>query len=510
VGSIKKVVAPTWRAEFDRAYDQGQFKKAAGIYDAKARTAEPPELILQAARAHMHGDPASALRLLLKLRSPGLRLEDQIQRDALLTEAFARTKDFKSADQRLEAALGASGKLSDADLVAIVGYRGVRRHLLEHDTDKARGYLTFLRAGRSQRARTYAAFSEAIILGYEERVLEQAVRLTELLRSLDAQSTEFVEIRAWSTHTLAALARELYVPEAIPEIDRQLTGARWPEDFAPNHFQALRGLAWAKALQGDYFNAFRHLKRSSEVADSPAWRVLAACDRSHLARHFSEHRWSRVELDEAEQLAGSVDWHATLAEERMGLLSLAELFGDLDTAKSAMYLARYRELGEVKSPLHYGSDPRRTAYAQYSTGVIELSLGNKKRGLVELREARTVFERFGYDFRVALCLVAEFKTTGDHDLLPAIDEKLRNYRQSWLMSELQTTATVPGKSLPPMQQRVFDQLCQGRTTSEIAQLFGRSEYTISNHIKAIFKTFGVKSRSALIAEAVRRGLIKPG
>jgi hypothetical protein len=43
-----------------------------------------------------------------------------------------------------------------------------------------------------------------------------------------------------------------------------------------------------------------------------------------------------------------VEWQATLAEERIGLLLLAKLFGDLDTAKSAMHLARYRELVNIK------------------------------------------------------------------------------------------------------------------------------------------------------------------
>ncbi len=60
-----------------------------------------------------------------------------------------------------------------------------------------------------------------------------------------------------------------------------------------------------------------------------------------------------------------------------------------------------------------------------------------------------------------------------------------------------------------MQKRVFDEyFCQGQSTAEIAQTLGRSEFTVSNHIKEIFKTFNVKSRSALVAEALRQGLIQ--
>ena len=500
--------ARTWPREFDRAYQEGRFQAACEIYEANAGPSERPGIVLRAAKALLHSDPASALRLLINMRVPASKRREQAERDALLVEAFARTNDFESADERLHMALEEARALNDDELLTVVGYRAVRRCLLAEDPAEARKYLDLTRVGRSAWSRVYSAYAETIILPYEERVYEQAERLIELLRSLDPNRKEFVLVRAWSTHTLAALARELYIPAAIPEIDRQLGGVPWPEDFAPNLFQALRALGWAKAMQGDYFNAFRHLKEASEVTDTIAWKVVAACDRSYLARSFGEHRWSRVELDEAEQLAKFVDWHATLAEERIGLLQLAELFGNLDTARSAMYLARYRELGEIKSPVFYRHDARRTAYAQYSTGVVELALGNKKRGLTELRDARKIFERFGYDFRVARCLVAEFTATGNADLLPMIEEKLRNYQQSWLVNEVRAAIGAPKPLLPPMQQRVFEELCQGKPTSEIARALQRSQWTITNHIKEIFKAFGVRSRAALLAKAASEGLIR--
>jgi DNA-binding CsgD family transcriptional regulator len=496
-----------WLREFRHAYETGHFREAAQIFDSNADRSERPDIVLDGVRAHMHADPSSALRLLVNLRLPANKRAEQVQRDALLTEAFARTRDFESADERLRMALDTARNLDDGDLLTTVGYRGVRRYLLAENPSEARKYLDLTRLGRSATARVYAAYAETLILPYEERVHEQAERLVELLRSLDPTKPDFVEIQAWATHTLAALARELYIPTAIPEIERQLAGIPWAEDFAPNLFQAVRGLGWAKALQGDYFNSFRHLKRASEVAPTTAWKVVAACDRAFLARSFGEHRWSRVELDEAEQRAMQVDWHSTLAEERIGLLQLAELFGNLDSARSAMYLARYRELGEIRSPLYHRHDARRDAYAGFSTGVVEIALGNKKRGLAELKEAQAVFERFGYDFRAARCLAEEYRATGKAALLPAIEEKLRNYQQSWLVKDIRAAVSRPQSVLPPMQQRVFDELCQGKPTSEIARSLERSEWTISNHIKEIFKAFGVKSRAALLAKAANEGLI---
>ncbi len=58
-----------------------------------------------------------------------------------------------------------------------------------------------------------------------------------------------------------------------------------------------------------------------------------------------------------------------------------------------------------------------------------------------------------------------------------------------------------------MQQRVFEHLCKGLSNAEIAGAMGRSEYTVQNHVRQIFKTFNVNSRTALIALALQRRII---
>jgi DNA-binding CsgD family transcriptional regulator len=59
--------------------------------------------------------------------------------------------------------------------------------------------------------------------------------------------------------------------------------------------------------------------------------------------------------------------------------------------------------------------------------------------------------------------------------------------------------------LTPAQRAVFDLLMEGRKTAEIAKALGRSTYTIRNHVKVIFKIFGVRSRPALIVRALESG-----
>ena len=56
-----------------------------------------------------------------------------------------------------------------------------------------------------------------------------------------------------------------------------------------------------------------------------------------------------------------------------------------------------------------------------------------------------------------------------------------------------------------MQNKVFTMLCQKMTTAEIATALGLSQHTVRNHLKAVFRAYGVNNRAALISEAARRG-----
>jgi DNA-binding NarL/FixJ family response regulator len=58
-----------------------------------------------------------------------------------------------------------------------------------------------------------------------------------------------------------------------------------------------------------------------------------------------------------------------------------------------------------------------------------------------------------------------------------------------------------------MRERVFQYMCAGLTNAEMASKIERSEFTVANHAKAVLKHFGVSSRSALIAEAMKRGIV---
>ena len=60
--------------------------------------------------------------------------------------------------------------------------------------------------------------------------------------------------------------------------------------------------------------------------------------------------------------------------------------------------------------------------------------------------------------------------------------------------------------LSPAELRVLDLLCEGLTNPEIGERLFISRRTVQSHLYNIFKKFGVRSRTQLVALAVREGL----
>lgn len=462
-----------------------------------------PERILLEARLRQYQDAAPEMVGLLS----GAHFDEpmhEAQRLLLLAIAHTRLAEYHAADEYFERASESAARLNDGDLNAEIAYRRGRRYMLAGDLARARGFLPAAAKG-SQARRLDALHLESAILYNEGRHKEQAHVLQRLLEQIDPADPRMNLSAAYAAHTLATMAREIDVPEAIPAVERHLRACIWPADLNVQRFQSLKALGWAYALRGDYFNAFRYLKQSSAVAPSQAWFVMALLDRAYLARCLGEARWSRQELFEADEAAANVDWRATRNEERVGLLLLAEMFAPIDSGKAAKYMAQYRDLGEMNRNLHYSRSPLLDALAGYSAGVTQLALGNAKAGIKLLRESLDIYQREQYDWRAGRCALRLYEATADPQFLDVATEKLRGYPQSWLADELRNVR-VPsgGPVLPPMQRRVFDRLCEGLSTAQIARQLGRSEYTVKNHIKLIFKAYAVKSRAELLAKVALR------
>lgn len=510
MGALQKSSpSPEWFDAMAEAYRSAEFGRAAEIFDRVGAADVPYEAVLWRARILLKkNDSAQALRFLEDRLPPHANATGEAEREMLLGMAYGRLGQHAEAAEHFQSAarLAESAQLPESQS-EIAYWRG-RDFVLQGKLDLAEFELRATSLTRSLVARVRALDLQSLIEGRRKNHVMQAALLIELLEVQDrAPAGALPEFSIWAVHTLAGLAREMFIPQARQVLVKHLS-LPWPSWFEQNRFQAEKALGWTCALEGDYFNAFRYLKAATATAPDQAWKTMALLDRAYLARAMGEFLWSRQELAEAEEVAERVDWRSATGEERIALLLLAELYATIDRGKASYYLTQFEQLDSLRDPLlNFSYDDRLRGLAEYVKGVVDVALGHRKQGLRSLRTSFDIFDSHGYDWRAGRAALRIQHLTGDPAMLDVAREKLRHYASSWLWRELLKQARTTESGLTPMQEAVFREVCQGRSTHEIAQRMRISEFTVRNHLRLVFKTFNVKSRTALLAEASRRGLM---
>lgn len=419
-------------------------------------------------------------------------------------------RDFVRADHHFDEA---NRLLNEPRDKATLAYQQARRMLLEMRVDDARDYIDAMAVDRSQATKIDRELLRSYAFAHEERYQDEVRSLLKAIEMIGERPEEHIESWCHAVENLALLARELPIDKAAEvakrEVDRDI---EWPEAFAHRRFQALKAVGWTRALNGDALGCFRYLRMAEQVAPTEAFKAIVQLDRAHFARFIGERNWSLDELASAEAAAEQIDWNATTGDERVGLLLLAESFSETDTERARFYLARFAGLDKIRSPAQlFAFDHRLDAIAAYARGVVELACGDTCAEET-LRRAFALFDDFGYAWRAGRTALALYRASSKERWLHEAKRQLNQYLRSWLGEELRLAKA--GKSfrvqLPPQQQRVFAMLCHKMTTEQIADKLGLSPHTVRNHLKAVFKAYGVNNRSALVAEAARRGEMPVG
>lgn len=469
---------------------------------------EAPEAALLAARVEMrHGSPAVALQILTRhLR--GVRTRAHKAETALLKGvAFARLGDPESARAQFEEAREAIRPGDDLDAELI--FQIAASLWIERRLDEASASLDNFPQDASSEMQLQARILKGAIASAAENLPAQgAILLDALRRSRDLSAN--VYLHAMLVTQIAALSVELPSTELRDAANQNIGEVRWTGDISDFAFHALRAIAWRHALDGDEFSAFRRLKEAVAVTRSPAWRVAALTDRAYLASALGEQRWAAQELRDAHELAATIDWNAVAGEEKLALPILAEMFAERDPSVAINYAATFRSVGS-KYPrvLSSANDRRIEALEAYSLGKVQAELGELDEARRLLSRAYGIYDRLGIQWRAARAALALAKLGDEEAWRAKALEALRSYPRSWLLRDrevsgerrMHAAASPKLDRLTPAQRAVFDLLMDGRGTVQIAKDLNRSTFTVRNHIKAIFKVFGVTSRPALIVKA---------
>ncbi len=497
----------SWREAMHERYGRAEFLAAGRIYDAAIEDGASPTYDdeLLRARILLKHDENAAVAALIKRPAKGRTAAQRAQWTLLLGIGYARMRDFERADHYLDLVRPLFTKAAQKSQLA---YHLARRYLLEGRLGDASAAAEEMLRDRSQAAKISYQMLRSFITCHEERYRESAQHLINAIDLIGKSREKFPEEWFHAVQNLALFARELSFEEAAAlarrEVDQDI---EWPEDFQAFRFQALKAIGWCCALRGDVLGCFRYLRAAEQVVPNAAFAAILLLDRSYFARIVGESNWSLDEIAKAESLAEEIDWNSLSGDERIGLLLLAKVTSSLDPEKGHYYLARYKGLDRVRSPLHlFAFDHRLDAMAAYTEGLVRFAAGDA--GAEEsFRNAWVIFDRIGYDWRAARTAMRLFQLTKKERWRHLAEDKLEPFPRSWLHRELRTekAPTRIAVKLPPMQHKVFSMLCQKMTTAEIADKLSLSQHTVRNHLKAVFRAYGVNNRAALIAEAASRG-----
>lgn len=489
-------------------FSRAEFSAAGALYDSAIDDDAKPSYddVLLRARIFLKHDESRAVAFLIghppKRNSPidrGLWAQ-------LLGVGYARMRDFERADHHLALA---KHLLTAPAARAHVAYDLARRFMLEGRLDEAWRSAEDMLDDRSVATKIAYEMLRSFILCQEEHYRASAESLIKAVGLIGKHREKHLEEWFHAVQNLALFARELAFDDAAAvarvEIDQPI---EWPEDFRTQRFQALKAVGWTCALRGDMLGCFRYLRTAEQAVPNKAFEAILRLDRSYFARIVGEQNWALDEIAKAEAIAADVDWNALSGDERVGLLLLAKATSFVDPEKARYYLARYKGLDKIRSPLHlFAFDHRIEAIASDAEGMVRVA--TSEAGAEDaFRKAWVIFDRIGYDWRAAHTALRLFDATGKNRWLHLAEDKLEAFPQSWLVQEARkrkAPPSLPTVKLPPMQRKVFGMLCQKMTTAEIAAELGLSQHTVRNHLKAVFRTYGVNNRAALIAEAASRG-----
>ncbi len=495
------------------AFESAEFGEASAIFVEAVKNGARPDIgtTLLQGRTLLKLDADKAVPFLLKNHAREASGAVRGRWHLYLAIGFARLREFAQADEHFAAAEREFKGRREG--LAEISYQRVRRYLLEQDIPRAWRFWDEAAKDPSRLGAIRAEQLRSFIYAFEENYVEQARCVLKVLDLIGTDRRSAIEEWCTSVHTASVLARELSMKDLWVRAEAEVNAdVQWPEFYSAAKFQAFKAVGWCRALQGDGLGCFRYLRAAQLAAPSAAYSVIVLLDRAYFAGTLGEERWAANELASAEELAGGVDWDATTEDERVGLLLLAQLSAPLDSTRAAYYLARFKNLGRLRSNLHhFAFDRRLDAIAAYSAGVVKSVEGDAEQALEQFRSAWATFDRIRYDWRAGQTAIQLFRLTQKNRWRLLAEEKLELYRFSWLIRGFGSGAGDPAHSVPaltPMQDRIFRLICQGRTTQQICTELGRADNTVRNHVKAIFKAFGVNTRASLVAEAVRRGLVR--
>jgi DNA-binding CsgD family transcriptional regulator len=311
-------------------------------------------------------------------------------------------------------------------------------------------------------------------------------------------------------HGMTGIALDTLDLKLFARVRADVDAMTWSPGLQARWFAIRRDRAFVELLEGNAAEAWRLADETLFASAAGAQRVAALLTVARVARAAGDAFTPERVVQKAAAIAADVDWGATGAEDRAALLALIRDAAEVDTATAASLSALYETLPAPRAPFDVlDVAPRLDALEDVARAALARARGDTGEALTRLRSAVTIWRRLGdrYDEAVALLALAEIAPGGDP--LHRADELTRVVPRSWLRRRYAALAERARgvEQLSPAEHRVMLAICEGRSTAEIADRFGRSKNTIRNQTRRVYEVMDVRTRSALVSKCATMGIV---
>lgn len=414
-----------------RAYVAGEYSRCRALLESAP---QPYAAIWLSRLDGRQGRYAESIARLLALPCEDVR--SAAERDVWLAVAYSGCGDFSMAHERLDRAMPFLKPPEEAYYRA--AYTRAMAHYLcgEYDRTLENGRVLLDSSNPNDRAQALALRSWIAAKRGDLRAHLEQLRKA-LNEYLDFEEADQYGL-AHTVETLAVMCRELAVEDRVIERVRAGLGrVRLSEATAFPRFQSMRLLGWAEALRGDEIAALRRWRDAEAAPPSEFWRVFCLIDRAYLALVMGRIESGNEILDQADRVASGLKWSETREEERLILITIAQLFSERDPGRGERYLALYRTLSSpMEQRIGWVGDPRARAMELYPQAVALLRLDESAAAIPMLEEAWDIFTSVEYGWRAALAALDLYRATGKADWLQRAREQIAPWPHSWIARDV--------------------------------------------------------------------------
>jgi DNA-binding CsgD family transcriptional regulator len=456
----------------------GQPARALAALDEVAQSLVEPDdrvtaQLLRGAALVALGRPADGLPLLLAAVAPAAPAHDAVRAEAAyeLARAYWQAGRLDDAESALDTHVFADADVVYARALELYGWIEVRR----------------------------------------ERYPIAARHFLDALDALERSQHRDPAMHASLLYALVTIALETLDLKLFARVRRDIDTTTWSPGLHARWFALRRMRAVVELLDGNTSEAWRVADEMVSQAAPGSQRVAAAITAAHVARAAGDTFTPDHQVRKAVAIAADVDWASLDDAGRTVLLEAIREGVKVEQAAAVALLRRFEALPPAPPPSDAFESERGTAAGleHAARAAVARAEGRQPEIVTELRAARQIWQTVGNRYAEARTLLAMLEVHIDDDILQRADQLTRVVPRSWLRRRYESLAERARgpEQLSPAERRVMYAICEGRSTADIAERFGRSKNTIRNQTRRVYEVMNVRTRSALVSKCASMGLL---